>query len=658
MYFKLLNLYNATMHYVEILVADQSYHGTEALTYHSEQRPAVGSLAFVPLRNKEVLGVVIAVTKKKPSFKTKSISNIVDNPPLPDQLLELLQWMRSYYPAPLGIIVQQFLPKALPKRVTKPVDSHIMPSLSSLPPLTEDQIQALEMVQTSGMHILHGATGTGKTRVYLELARKCYENNLSTIVLTPEIGLTSQLATDFQKVFGKRVIVIHSQLSESVRHKLWLTILKEDKPVIIIGPRSSLFSPVQKLGLIIVDESHETAYKQDQSPYYHASLAASALGSFAKIPVILGSATPLVTDYYVAEQKKRPIIRMTQTATATATIEEKAKITIVDLRDRTKFTKKPHLSDDLITSMREALARKDQILLFLNRRGTARVVLCENCGWQANCPHCDTPLVYHNDTHSMRCHSCDFSGRPPISCPECKHPDIIFKSVGTKAIADEVAKLFPEARIQRFDTDNKKTERIEHHYDAVRAGDVDILIGTQTLAKGLDLPKLGLVGVIIADTSLFVPDFSSQERTYQLLSQVVGRVGRGHRKGEVVIQTYNPTSPLLRSVLNKDWDNFYNTELDERRLFSFPPYCYLLKIWCKRATQKGAQQAAEKLAKDLRYSGLKIIVEGPAPSFHEKNNNKYQWQIIVKAKQRGELVKVIGKLPANWYHDIDPMNLL
>ena len=644
------------MHYVEILVADQSYHGFDALTYHSEEPISLGSLAFVPLRNKEVLGVVVAVSNKRPQFNTKAINRAISTPPLPNHLVKLLQWMRSYYPAPLGIIVQQFLPKSLPKRDTKPLEGHILAPEQDQPPLTDDQQQALEKVEPTGLHILHGATGTGKTRVYIELALERYKAGYSTIVLTPEIGLTSQLALNFQEIFGKRVVVMHSQLSESVRQRLWITALKEPEPLIIIGPRSSLFAPVQKLGLIIVDESHETAYKQDQSPYYHTSYVASALGTFAKIPVILGSATPLVTDYFIAGQKERPIIRMTQTANRS--IEEKADIQIVDLRDHSKFTKKPHISDDLIKAIKEALARKDQILLFLNRRGTARVVLCENCGWQAVCPHCDTPLVYHSDTHSMRCHSCDFAGKPPVSCPECKHADIIFKSVGTKAIADEVGKLFPEARIQRFDTDNKKAERIENHFDAVRSGDVDILIGTQTLAKGLDLPKLGLVGVIIADTSLFVPDFSSQERTYQLLSQVVGRVGRGHRKGKVIIQTYNPTSPLLRSVLTKDWDSFYNTELDERQQFMFPPYCYLLKIWCKRATQKSAQQATQKLAQQLRKSDHKIIVEGPAPAFHEKNNNKYQWQLIVKAKRRGELINVIKTLPANWYHDIDPMNLL
>lgn len=649
-----MKLYNATMHYVEILVADQGYHGNDALTYESETPLQRGSLAFVPLRNKQVLGVVTKISLKKPDFTTKSVAHIPEFPPLPYQLLDLLEWMRQYYPAPLGVSVQQILPRNLPKRAIKPLEVHAN-SLVNLPKLTEDQEHALSKFQTKGTHILHGDTGTGKTRVYIELAKQQLDQGKSTIILTPEIGLTSQLSDNLRQVFGKRVVVVHSQLSESVRQKLWATILHETDPVIVIGPRSALFSPVKALGAIIIDESHETAYKQDQSPYYNAIHVASKLGSLWGSPVVLGSATPSISDYYVAEQKQLPVIRMTTTAFSSSTERH---ISVVDLKDRDKFSRKSHLSDDLIKSVKDTLAKGEQALLFLNRRGTARVILCDNCGWQALCPHCDLPLVYHSDTHNMRCHSCDFQSRPPLSCPDCQNTSVVFKSVGTKAIEDEVLRLFPEARVQRFDTDNKKGERIEQHYEAVRDGMVDILIGTQTLAKGLDLPKLSLVGVIIADTSLYVPDFSSQERTYQLLSQVIGRVGRGHRDSNVVIQTYNPSSPLLKAVLENNWRLFYNDELREREQFMFPPFCYLAKIWCRRATQKGAQQAAQKLAAQLRQSGLKIVVEGPAPSFHEKVNDKFEWQIILKSKQRGELLKVINTLPANWQHDIDPMNLL
>jgi primosomal protein N' (replication factor Y) len=425
---------------------------------------------------------------------------------------------------------------------------------------------------------------------------------------------------------------------------------------VVVGARSALFAPLANIGLIVVDEAHETAYKQDQAPYYHASAEAAKLAALHTATLVLGSATPLVGDYAIATAKQRPIIRMTQTATQTVAAAKTT--TIVDLRDRANFTRSSYLSNQLLAAVQATLGKQEQSLLFLNRRGTARVVLCQQCGWQALCPHCDLPLVYHGDQHLMRCHSCEYKAASPTSCPVCRSTAIIFRSIGTKAVAEEIQRLFPEARVQRFDTDNKKHERIEQHYDAVRGGGVDILVGTQTLAKGLDLPSLGLVGVIIADTSLYFPDFSAQERTYQLLSQVLGRVGRGHRSSQAVIQTYAPESNLLQAVITKDWDSFYNTELAERKQFLFPPYCYLLKLTCQRASSAAAQRAAEALVKKLQQEMPMLAVEGPTPSFHEKVQNHFVWQVIVKAKRRAQLLEVIAGLPSGWLHDIDPMNLL
>jgi primosomal protein N' (replication factor Y) len=642
------------MQYVEVLVAGATYHGDEALTYCSEEELAAGAIVLVPLRNKQVLGVVTGVVAK-PTFKVKPITETVDLPPLPGQLIKLMFWIKSYYPSPFGVITQQFLPKQLPKKTVE-VASFAAHEEATLPTLTPDQQKAIEAINGPGTYVLHGETGTGKTRVYIELSKKSLADNKSAVILTPEIGLTSQLANDFREVFKDRVIVIHSQLTEVTRQRLWVSILKQTEPLVIVGPRSALFSPLRSIGFIAIDEAHETAYKQDQSPYYHVSRVASMLANLHKAPVVLGSATPLVTDYFMAEARKRPIIRMEQTARGASS--EASKISVVDLRDRSKFSKKSYLSDELIAATKETLQRGEQTLLFLNRRGTARVVFCEQCGWQAACPHCDLPLVYHGDTHMMRCHSCDYKARSPVSCPECHNASIVFKSIGTKAIVDDVERLFPGAKVMRFDTDNKKSERIEQHYDAVRDGEVDILVGTQTLAKGLDLPKLGLVGVIIADTSLYFPDFSAQERTYQLLSQVLGRVGRGHRSSRAVLQTYAPDSPLLKAILKKDWQTFYHGELDERKTFMFPPYCYLLKLACRRATQKSTESAANKFADELRQSGLRIRIEGPAPAFHERVQNKFQWQVVIKAKDRGELLKVVAMLPSGWTYDIDPMNLL
>lgn len=638
---------------MEVLVAEASYHGNEPLTYSSETPLERGCLVLVPLRKKEVLGVVVAQVPK-PSFTAKSVVSVPDLPRFPEESLQALLWLHHYYPSPLGVITQQFFPRQLPK---KPVAESVLPPYTSpgLPELTKEQAEVLEQIDGTGMYLIHGDTGTGKTRVYIELAKRSLDAGKSAIVLTPEIGLTSQLERDFRHIFGERVIVIHSQLTDVTRQRLWVQLLRQQQPVVIIGPRSALFSPLHNIGLVVIDEAHETAYKQDQAPYYHASRVASKLAELHKAPIILGSATPLVADYFVANAKKRPILRMRETATGD---RHTSIVRVVDLRDRAKFTKKSHLSDELIKAVGDALARGEQSLLFLNRRGTARVVFCENCGWQALCPHCDIPLIYHGDTHVMRCHTCDFKASSPTSCPECKSVDVMFKSIGTKAIVEEVERLFPEARIMRFDTDNKKSERIEQHYEAVKKGDVDIIIGTQTLAKGLDLPNLSLVGVIIADTSLFFPDFSAQERTYQLLSQVIGRVGRGHRAGTAIIQTFNPESTLLRAIIKKDWDTFYQTELHERKQFLFPPFCYVLKLTCRRASQHAAIKAAEKFAAELEQSGRRIVVEGPAPAFHEKVLNKYQWQLIVKAKDRSQLTDIVRNLPSGWSYDIDPMNLL
>lgn len=644
------------MHYVEVLVASAAYHGTTPLTYSSDESLQRGTIVVAPLRNQKAIGVVVREASK-PKFTTKPLIDVPDLPRLPEHQLSLLEWMPTHYPSPIGIIAQYFLPKQLPPKAPKEIPS-LPHSPINLPELTDDQRNALAQIGVSGLHLLHGETGTGKTRVYIEMARRALKDGSSAIILTPEISLTPQLANDFRNVFGDKVVVMHSQLSEATRRDLWFRLLKQDEPVVVIGPRSALFMPLKKIGLIVVDESHEPAYKQDKAPYYHASRVASKLAKLAEAPIILGSATPTVVDYFIAEQKKRPIVRMQQTAAVKGAKVERA-ISVVDLRDHAKFSKSRHLSDTLIKAISETLNDGGQTLLFLNRRGTARVVFCENCGWQATCPHCDLPLVYHGDTHRMRCHTCDFSAANPTSCPSCGSTEVVYKSIGTKAVADEVARLFPDVKIARFDSDNKKDERIEQHYDAVRGGNVDIIIGTQTLAKGLDLPNLSLVGVIVADTSLYMPDFTAEERTYQLLSQVIGRVGRGHRdEGSVVIQTYAPDSPVLKAVLKQNWDDFYHKELAERQTFMFPPFCHLLKLTCRRASSASAQKAAEQLATQIASLRLGVSIDGPAPAFHEKSQGKFAWQLVVKAKRRDALLQIIADLPSGWSYDIDPLHLM
>ncbi|HEY1063679.1 MAG TPA: primosomal protein N', partial [Candidatus Saccharimonadales bacterium] len=508
------------MYYYEVWVRSNRYHGNDALTYQSSEVLQVGKLVHVPMQRETVTGFITARVAK-PSFPTKPVTKVIDLPPLPVPLVKLGTWLQAYYPAPLGLVAQQLTP------TINKIDEHTTATTPlknpDLPALTPEQAEAVKVISRPDTYVLHGKTGSGKTRLYIELALKTLTNNQSAIILTPEISLTSQLAERFRQTFGERVIVLHSQLTPVERRTAWQRILTATAPLVVIGPRSALFSPLASIGLIVLDESHEPAYKQEQAPHYQTSRVAAKLRELHDSILVLGSATPAVGDFFLAEQRKKPIVRMRHLAIAD---EQPVKTTVIDLKDHSLFPRSQYISQPLSEAIHAALRNGEQTLLYLNRRGTARVIICEHCGWQAMCPHCDVPLTYHGDAHELRCHVCNFHMSPPTVCPDCTQPNIVYKTIGTKAVVNEVHKLFPQARIQRFDTDNTKAERFEQHYEAVSRGDVDILVGTQLLAKGLDLPRLSVLGVLMADTSLQMPDYTATERTYQLLSQVLGRIGR------------------------------------------------------------------------------------------------------------------------------------
>ena len=638
------------MYYYEVWVRSNRYHGKDALTYQSADKLSIGQLVHVPLQRETVTGFISGLAAR-PSFATKPLVAL-PLPALPPQLVKLAAWLQAYYPAPLGMVAQQITP-TISKVVDAPVAALPVPVTAQLPKLTAEQQAAYDIIQAADTYLLHGKTGTGKTRLYIELALQTVGAGQAAVILTPEISLTSQLAARFIEVFGERVVILHSQLTPVERRSAWQKILTAREPLIVVGPRSALFSPLHNIGLIVMDEAHEPAYKQEQAPHYQTNRVASKLRELHGATLVLGSATPSVNDYQLAEQRGKQIIRLSALAVGD---QQPATTTVVDLKDRTLFPRSHYISQPLQEAMQRALANGEQSLLYLNRRGTARIVICETCGWQAMCPHCDIPLTYHGDTHELRCHVCNFKMGPPSSCPDCKKPTIVYKSIGTKAVVDEVRKLFPSARVQRFDTDNAKADRFEQHDAAVRRGDVDILVGTQLLAKGLDLPYLSVLGVLMADTSLQMPDYTASERTYQLLNQVLGRVGRGHRASHTFVQTYQPANAVIHAAITDDWPTFYARELAERQQFKFPPYYYLLKLQVRRASAKAAAKAAETLATAL--AAKPVIIEGPAPSLHEKIGGKYQYQLVIKAKQRSALLQIIAELPANWSYDIDPSDLL
>src|SRR5581483_1491066 len=334
--------------YLEVAVADQSYHGKELLTYATDRAVEVGAVVSIPIRDKSKLGIVMAIVRK-PTFTVKNILDVETPSSLPIEQLRLLSWMQKYYASTIGAAAQLFVPSGfVPLSHPTKLDDL---SVEGLPPLTGEQVQALSSISGPGMHLLHGDTGTGKTRIYIELTVRSLSQNKSAIILTPEIGLTSQLEQDFRKVFGNRVFIVHSQLKETVRRKIWSSILMSEKPIIVIGPRSALFTPVKHVGLIVVDEAHETAYKQDQAPYYHASRVAGKLGELHKAIIILGSATPLVADYYLAQKKQRPIIRMAKSAITSRTSVRN--LEIIDLRDHRNQSRKPYISEALIKAIAE-----------------------------------------------------------------------------------------------------------------------------------------------------------------------------------------------------------------------------------------------------------------------------------------------------------------
>ena len=648
------------MQYYEILAGSQRYHGTKPLVYACEKSLAIGSIVTIPLQNQNISGIVLSEVTKPP-FLTKSIIQLLPIPALPGTSLELINWLSQYYPAPIGSIVSNFIPHLFGPRlkIPTPITPSTVRSKVSLPPLTKEQKAVTKEIHSSKYKLsflLHGDTGTGKTRIYIEQAGPELAKGRSVLILTPEISLSSQLISEFKKSFSYPVIAFHSNLSEAKRRGAWLQILGSIEPVIVVGPRSALFAPFKKLGLIVVDEAHESAYKQEQTPRYHALRVAGKLAQLHKAKLIIGTATPNVTDYYIAETIKMPILRMQELATKSLPARIKTKV--VPSNDKTLFSRNPYLSDDLLNAVETSLNKNEQSLVYLNRRGTARLILCEKCGWQALCPNCDLPLTYHGDIHIMRCHTCGYKAKAVANCSVCGSSKVLYKSIGTKSIVDSLARLFPKARIQRFDTDNKQGERFEQHYDTIVRGDVDILVGTQLLAKGLDLPRLGMVGVVTADTGLSFPDYTAEEHTYQQLLQIVGRVGRGHTTGTAIIQTHNPNSPAIISAINKDWDSFYKAQLDERRQFMFPPFCYLLKLGCTRKTQASAIKTSQALMHKIQRLPLKLQLSGPAPSFYEKSSRGFKWQIIIKAKNRNELLKIVQILPAGWAYDLDPISLL
>lgn len=638
---------------------------SEVFTYVSKEKLEIGQIVQIPVGKKNMFGVVFKEVEK-PDFETREILKIVEKTPIPKHLIELSKWMSQYYATPLSQVLSGILPAGLgknrrssKKEKIKLTDEKEGCSNFLYTNQQQNAIKKLDKIR-SGTVLLHGITGSGKTSIYINQAEKVLANQQSTIILVPEIALTSQLVLNFEKHFSN-IKIIHSHQTEAERHKTWLKILNDPEPQVIIGARSALFAPVKNLGLIVIDECHEPSFKQDQTPKYSALRASSFLASNFNFKAIFGSATPLIEDYFLAELSAKnngnEIIKLTELAKKEA---QPAKIELVDL---TKKDSKNHrfFSKKMLGEMERTLNENKQVLIYHNRRGSASITLCHNCGWMALCPNCFVPLTLHADKFQLSCHICGHKERPPISCPDCGEAEIIHKGIGTKAIEEEIRKLFPQKKVARFDADSDKNETVEKLYNEIRSGEIDIIIGTQVIAKGLDLPKLKTVCVVQADAGLALPDFTSSERNFQLILQVIGRVGRHSNESNVIIQTYQPEAPSIQFGLNQDYTGFYNFEIKNRQKQNYPPFVYLLKLTCVYKTEISAVRNSQKEAREIRKKFSKDVqIFGPTPAFYERVGETYRWQIVIKSKKRAPLLEIARDFQGKpqWRVDLDPPGLI
>jgi primosomal protein N' (replication factor Y) len=641
------------------LVEPTSYTGrSSGFTYTGPQGLSDGQLVVVPLGRKQQLGIIRSTHTEKPDFPTKEISKILDVPPLPNYLLALGDWISQYYAASPSSVWTAMLPAGITKK-RRPITLKSPKKGQGLSELvlTAEQDTALQGIRLhpDGVTLIQGVTGSGKTRIYQELAAEAIAANRSVILLVPEITLTPQIMGQFETVFGDIVLATHSKLTETARDSIWRTAIAattEGLARIAIGPRSNLFLPLHNIGLIIIDESHETTYKQEQNPRYDAIIVARKLATLTNARYILGSATPGLREVQLAKNGRieQQILKFK------ANNQPHTEAIILDLRTKELFKKSKFITQPLLDALTETLALGRQSLLYINRRGSASAQICSDCGYVSNCPDCRLPLTFHGDTLKLICHHCGYQATSPAVCPECKGL-LRYIGGGTKRIEAELSTLFPEARIARLDRDSATLEHLTAVYAGLNAGTIDIVIGTQMIAKGLDFPALDTVGIVSADTMLYLPDFGASERTFNLLSQVSGRAGRGDRPGQVFIQTYTPDHPAIQAAAHNDFWGFVERELEIRKELSYPPFVYLLKLTFSEGTDESARSRATHLAQQLRQvKGLDV--SGPAPAFMAYSGGKYHWMVTIKALQRPPLVEIARQLPDSVTADLDPVNLL
>lgn len=591
--------------------------GIGALTYSVPERlrgaVVVGSGVRAPVGESRVYtGVIIATGVGKPSFECRDIIDVSERPIAGKGEIALWRWMADYYMAPLGDVFRAAVPTAVRKKVfasdktTKhiAVDANERSVLSAALPLTAVQQAAYDSIistfTTKNTILLHGVTSSGKTEIYIHLILKTLAEGGQALYLLPEIALTVQIRERLRRVFGNRMCVYHSKTTDAERAEIWRRQMSDSPYDVVLGARSAVLLPFSRLGLVIVDEEHDTSFKQqDPAPRYNGRNVAIVMAHMTEAKTLLGTATPSAETWYNALTGKYGFVRLA-TRHGEMQLPEVRVVDIADLARR-KMMRGP-FSPDFLAAISEALTDGRQAILFQNRRGFAPMTECRDCGWVPRCLACDVPLTYHKKQRLMTCHYCGSTYAVPAECPDCGSRRLAVRGLGTERIEETMAQLFPKARIVRMDLDTTRSQTAhERIIGDFAAGNTDILIGTQMITKGLDFDRVSVVGILNADAMLNMPDFRAYEQAYALMSQVAGRAGRKGRRGLVILQTRNPQSPVIAQLTAGDDRAFYDEMLRERRDFGYPPYCRLVYVFVRHKETAVVDAAAAAMGAALRH---------------------------------------------------------
>ncbi|WP_102271511.1 primosomal protein N' [Cytobacillus massiliigabonensis] len=628
--------------------------GTVEIIYEVKER----------VRKKKLKHIMSKLTKKQlaaemenlpvQAAKQKEVLNFFLQTEAPIELRKLLSELGISASAIKGLVQKGILEEKEMEVYRDPFEEKVFSHTEPLP-LTGDQEKAITPILASindHMHqtfLLYGVTGSGKTEIYLQSIQKVLKEGKEAIVLVPEISLTPQMVKRFKGRFGNEVAVLHSGLSAGEKYDEWRKIQKKEVKV-VVGARSAIFAPFENLGIIIIDEEHETSYKQEDNPRYHARNVAIKRGAIHECPVVLGSATPSLESFARAQKGVYTLLSMPNRMNN----QTLPRVEIIDMREELREGNRSMFSRLLLEKIEDRLEKKEQIVLFLNKRGHSSFVMCRDCGYVVNCPNCDISLTYHRTNQRMKCHYCGYEANVPNACPECKSEHIRYFGTGTQKVEEELVKILPHAKVIRMDVDT--TSRKGSHeklLDQFQEGHADILLGTQMIAKGLDFPNITLVGVLSADTMLHLPDFRSSEKTFQLLTQVSGRAGRHEKEGEVVIQTYTPEHYSVELAGEQDFDRFYEKEMMMRKIHKYPPYYYISLITVSHEELMKTVSITEKITAYIRSRlSNEAICLGPVASPIPRINNRYRYQCLIKYKREPELNLALKKILDQYQQEI------